>query len=113
MAERRDLAAGASFLRTVLRWNRRDNASRRLLAKTLNDLERNEEAIQVWRDLDKETNGDEEALRNIIGLSLTARRPADAVAALRRLLEIEDDPESIRGIEVTIRQIEQASEASR
>ncbi|HEY3174890.1 MAG TPA: fused MFS/spermidine synthase [Candidatus Polarisedimenticolia bacterium] len=110
--ERQDLAAAASYLRTALRWNRKDSSSRRLLARTLNDLERQEEAIQVWRDLDKEMEGDAEALRNIAGLAMRMKRPADAIAALRRLSDIEEDPEAIRGIDQTIGRLQSGIDPS-
>jgi tetratricopeptide (TPR) repeat protein len=103
--ERRDLPGAVSFLRTTLRWNRKDSRSRRLLGQALNDLGRHQEAIEVWRDLDKEMEGDEEALQNIAGLSLALKHPSDALAALKRLRDIEDDPESIRRIDETIRKL--------
>ena len=85
-------------------YHRRPHAG--LLGQTLNDLGRHQEAIEVWRDLDKEMEGDEEALQNIAGLSLALNHPSEALAALRRLRDIEDDPEAILRIDETIRKLE-------
>jgi tetratricopeptide (TPR) repeat protein len=80
--------------------------SRRLLARALNDLGRHPEALVVWRELDEMLHGDSEALRNIAGLSLEIKRPQDAVAAFRRLREIEDDPDIIERLDAEIRRLE-------
>ncbi|HZI95290.1 MAG TPA: tetratricopeptide repeat protein, partial [Patescibacteria group bacterium] len=104
--EKKDLSGAVVSLQAVLRWNRQDNVSRRLLARALNDLGRHPEALVVWRELDEMLHGDSEALRNIAGLSLEIRRPQDAVAAFRRLREIEDDPDIIERLDAEIRRLE-------
>jgi len=105
--ERKDLPAAALFLSTALRWNHRDNPSRRQLARALNDLGRHQEALAVWRELDRQLEGDVEALRNIAGLSLEGHNTRDAVAAFQRLREIEDDPELIRRLDEEIARLRQ------
>ena len=110
---RRDLHAASDHLRTALTWNPQENRLRRLLARTLNDLGGREEAVAIWRDLDKRLEGDTEALHNIAGLSLAMRRPGDAIAAFERLREIEDDPAAILEIDDAIAQLRTAAETVR
>jgi tetratricopeptide (TPR) repeat protein len=94
-------------LRDALRWNDKDQKSRRLLALVLNDLSRPEDAVAVWRELDTALDGDADALRNIAGLSLQLKRPEDALAAFRRLLEIEPDPDEIARLEAAVGELKQ------
>ncbi|MGH9870740.1 MAG: fused MFS/spermidine synthase, partial [Candidatus Polarisedimenticolia bacterium] len=102
---RRELETAAKYLRASLQWNAQDNVSRRLLALVLNDLERNEEALGVWYELDRALEGDPEALRNIAGLSLEMKRPADAMEALRKLTEVEADPVEMERAQATLAQL--------
>jgi tetratricopeptide (TPR) repeat protein len=104
--EHKDVAGAVTRLAEALKWNHRDNQSRRQLARALNDLNRHPEAIEVWRELDKQLEGDAEALRNIAALSLEVRRTRDAAAAFRRLRDIEDDPETIKKLDEEIARLE-------
>ncbi len=107
LVARREMEKAETHLREALRWNDKDQKSRRLLALVLNDLSRPDDAVAVWRELDTALDGDADALRNIAGLSLQLNRPEDALAAFRRLLEIEPDPEEIARLEAAVAELKQ------
>jgi len=105
-AQRSDPSGVIVSARGALRWNPKDAASQRLLARGLNDAGQHEEALAIWREVDAMAEGDGEALRNIAGLSIRLGRVADAVAAYRRLQEVEGDPAAIAEIESLIQRLE-------
>src|SRR5262249_6494874 len=102
----RHLDDAIQHLRTALEWNPKDQRARRTLGYTLNELGRHDEALQVWRELDESLEGDGEALRNIAGIALARRQPAEAAGAFRKLMTIEPDPGEIAKLEAAVRELE-------
>jgi len=105
---RGDLPAAVSYAREALRWHPGDTAALRALGATLNATGPLDEAIAAWNEIDRKLAGDEEALRNIAGLSLRAGRPDAALEAFRRLRAIESDPGALDRIESAISELEAA-----
>jgi spermidine synthase len=105
LVARRELETAARHLGTALQWNAGDQASRRMLGYVLNDLGRHDEAVKVWRDLDRALEGDKEALRNIAGLSLQKDRAADALAAFEKLMTLEPDPAEVVRLEAAVEEL--------